>query len=695
VKEHLDAYAVGTAKMKRSRGRPNPKDLGLIRTKKFVKPETIVNSILKQEKKEASKEATDWDEVKAEQGKDVHYNEIDDAIAALSECMKGHKELVDSKKEQNKRKPVGFELVKLRKDPLKETDYEHVISLKDILEKRMFDCEEVRSRKKIKLDHPVETSEEGRTDNDKNDDDDAMPKKAPAKKRIRKKCCIKHCNNRINLTRVPHTTKKPKENWSKDRLTTYAVDVFLRRELCDRLGLGRDCKRSDLRYCLHHPTEIKTFHGIKIKDHLGKKVIGSTSRAFDIVLPIGAKSSMAPPSTLSKGIGSDRQKNQTLLSVPPDSFELALQTTTELADGDGDLSTYNDYTLQLSGLAAHKELSSASKRQTKLPARPAKSGPTESSSKRKVPVITIHDMIPKEVHRRTGFCNLEQMLSYVMVLCDGDLNKVFSTTSTLTWLEEWVFYFELTYGRTRVRWEDYQADWILHEDHLRALLKSKLILELETRKRWPAYASVSEDAKLRKESWEGLFEEAKQFRIYMHDNTDVPLMKPSNPDEQRAFYSDYYGQCCAKGGVACQLCGYIRTFPLCTGGIGDQDYVEKTKIFEKQSTFTKQDKSAPNSPALNIFDRGYRVILAALANGQQILQPDFAPCDGKFNANETLHSAAVAVVRSGNERAVNVVKRSWYIKRGGMFSPNIDLEKLDDVWLAFGFRVNFMYSPVH
>ena len=87
--------------------------------------------------------------------------------------------------------------------------------------------------------------------------------------------------------------------------------------------------------------------------------------------------------------------------------------------------------------------------------------------------------------------------------------------------------------------------------------------------------------------------------------------------------------------------------------------------------------------------------MAAQLCGQQCFQPDFAQSDKKFKGDRTLHSAAVAVVRSGNERAVKIVKNSWVLKRGASFAPSMDLAMLDNIWLGFGFRVNFMYSPVH
>jgi hypothetical protein len=241
----------------------------------------------------------------------------------------------------------------------------------------------------------------------------------------------------------------------------------------------------------------------------------------------------------------------------------------------------------------------------------------------------------------------------------------------------------------------YAKEWNLRVKSLRILLNNKLKQELQTRQNWPMYAFVGEDMKLRKkDTWSDWFPESKSLRIYMHDNTDVPLTRPSDPDLQKALYSEYYGGCVGKGGVVLQQCGWIRTVPLCTGGIGDQDYLSKTKIFEKQKAFAKKDDTSDET-GLNVLDKGYRSTLAAQLQGQHCFQPDFAQCDRKFNGEKTLHSAAVAVVRSGNERAVKQVKMSWVIKKGASLTTSIDLATLDNIWMGWGFRINFIYSPVH
>ena len=139
-----------------------------------------------------------------------------------------------------------------------------------------------------------------------------------------------------------------------------------------------------------------------------------------------------------------------------------------------------------------------------------------------------------------------------------------------------------------------------------------------------------------------------------------------------------------------QLCGYILGLPLNTGHSDDTRFIEDTNILKLQQQFAERDSSS-NKPFLNIFDKGYQCTLSALSHGQSCLQPAFAEREKQFKDNAVLHSGAVAVVRSGNERAVKRCKMSWFLKRGAVDQMwNIDL--ICDIWEAWTFQVNFMYK---
>ena len=98
-------------------------------------------------------------------------------------------------------------------------------------------------------------------------------------------------------------------------------------------------------------------------------------------------------------------------------------------------------------------------------------------------------------------------------------------------------------------------------------------------------------------------------------------------------------------------------------------------------------------PFTNALDKGYRLALAALrAGNQSVLQPFWKRSDRKFTSKELLMSAAVAADRAGNERQVNVAKRSGFIQRG--IRKQQSMAVFSDVWLAWSFQTNFMYKSV-
>jgi hypothetical protein len=77
--------------------------------------------------------------------------------------------------------------------------------------------------------------------------------------------------------------------------------------------------------------------------------------------------------------------------------------------------------------------------------------------------------------------------------------------------------------------------------------------------------------------------------------------------------------------------------------------------------FSENDKTS-QKPFLNVFDNGYHQRLQTDKYGQLCCIPDLA--DENFGSDRVLRTGCIAVVRSGNERAVKRCKMSWFIKRG-------------------------------
>jgi len=239
-----------------------------------------------------------------------------------------------------------------------------------------------------------------------------------------------------------------------------------------------------------------------------------------------------------------------------------------------------------------------------------------------------------EVNLRTGFADICNLLFFISIICNGDLDKCMQQTSYMCWLEEWFFFFEMMYGHMANRWIDYEWLYQISKLVLCRIFKQKLEMILTARSAWPLYATQDED-RMRKEIWDHYFKQADIENVpclVMHDNTNVPLMRPSDPRLQRALYSRYYGRCIAKGGVAVQPCGWITTWELCTGGIDDSRYVKMVKVFEKQQQYAHYDET-DQWPFTNIFDRGYRVVLDGIKCGNQIcIQPAFT--DNEKNSQQ-------------------------------------------------------------
>ena len=215
---------------------------------------------------------------------------------------------------------------------------------------------------------------------------------------------------------------------------------------------------------------------------------------------------------------------------------------------------------------------------------------------------------------------------------------------------------------------------------------------------WPTYdVSYEEDKKLRKVKWNAKYDKK---RVVMWDDTNIPfIFKPSRHDNQQLAYSSYYGMNCTKRGVFLQHCGWLGVEGLWVGATSNLHYQEHAKIFKRQEQFALKDLVVGKDgeeevePFCNVFDKGYRCIIAAYQAGkQECIQPIFAKSNRRFVGDETVVFASVASDRSGNERAVNICKQSGYIKRG--LTPHGNPRRLNDSWLACSFQANFMYAPV-
>ena len=215
-----------------------------------------------------------------------------------------------------------------------------------------------------------------------------------------------------------------------------------------------------------------------------------------------------------------------------------------------------------------------------------------------------------EVHELTGFSDIFDVLSFSLIVCDGDVEILTCKNHKLTWMEEWVFYFEYVYRRTHIRMNDYSKQWGINRDIIQKNIRNKLSMNIKVRDLWPRYATLDEDKTLRKYSRNKLIKDTRAWLI-MHDMSNIPMDSPSAIELNRATFSEYYGGNCGKRGIFTQLCGWEGALELYTGSIGDSDYVDKSGILKEQEKF------AHVVPFTNVFDKGIRLTLDCYEHRKQ------------------------------------------------------------------------------
>ena len=149
-------------------------------------------------------------------------------------------------------------------------------------------------------------------------------------------------------------------------------------------------------------------------------------------------------------------------------------------------------------------------------------------------------------------------------------------------------HFEYKWGRTLTRMGDIPA---VHGPNKRFLIRAvalKYNIERRARNSWPTYATYKEDKELRNsDKWEAKY---GGIRPVMWDMTNIPAYGFSDADFNRMTYSKYYAMNCFKGGIFCQLCGWIGTADLWTVAVSDTDYNRRAGYigYTRAGTISKQ-----------------------------------------------------------------------------------------------------------
>ena len=566
-----------------------------------------------------------------------------------------------------------------------------------------------------------------------NTEEDERPKKKRKFKAPGYKCCAKlGCPNHsqmegITMHRIPpmptplgSNGKKP----TKEQIIKWRKKAEIHWEFMDRCGYGRDDTiKADLRICSAHETVKHTTRQITYT-HSGITI--SERFSFDVISGAGESSSLLP-SMATKGVASTRAVSR-ILSDVQEKAKKAPSPVTVTPTTENKLQRERRLREEAEGTAAETvmvmqqvvECNSIEESPVpinpvvariagivtptpKVPPRKRKFSSNDTStgaldkSREKLtrtadlPPSVLPNIKASEVKRRTGFENVSAMLAYIVVVTNGNFDLIRERRSSLTWFEEWFRYFEWCYGEVCRRQIDRESEWGIGTRQIRAVIDLKAAIEVGALQSWPRFASFSEDKALRDSAKWNKYD---NDRIILWDMTNVTMPQSSDAGVQRTTYSQYYSENCLKAGVGIQLCGWLLVWDLWGGGITDDQYNNKSGYLQEQETFAKTDLvDGKVMPFTNVKDRGYRTSFAAWKHGEQkVLQPPFAKSDKRFNGRQTIYAGSIARDRSGNERGVNVSKRSGMFQRG--FQKTMSQKRFNYAWLTWSFKANFMYKRV-
>jgi hypothetical protein len=93
------------------------------------------------------------------------------------------------------------------------------------------------------------------------------------------------------------------------------------------------------------------------------------------------------------------------------------------------------------------------------------------------PVVNF-DIPAQEVRRRTGFKDVSDVLRYIIIVCNGEINRIKQWASSLTWFEEWFLHLEYMNGRSGTRVEDIVVVYNISREVALSILKLKIDMEI-------------------------------------------------------------------------------------------------------------------------------------------------------------------------------------------------------------------------
>ena len=256
-------------------------------------------------------------------------------------------------------------------------------------------------------------------------------------------CAFPKCHNNngkkgLKFRRVSfgRTLTKPKRGSQKRNFMRYYKNIALRKKLLDRMGMaGLNVGKipSGLRICSDHAIEAVTVpFKVSVFD-TNNQLKNTTTHSVIYNLPKaeGIKMQASESQRSNRGVGNSRMKLSILeslgtISASGDGIESELaearmeqQRAHEMNSKDSDIGIISPALQKASGLHVHETKSPS--RGTKGKLKHAYVEKKTNTPRRKELIVTPFNLKPHQVKARTGFPDVAMLLSYVMIVCDGDI----------------------------------------------------------------------------------------------------------------------------------------------------------------------------------------------------------------------------------------------------------------------------------
>jgi hypothetical protein len=266
----------------------------------------------------------------------------------------------------------------------------------------------------------------------------------------------------------------------------------MRSETLRRAGLGSSDKQKDLQFCSAHTMTEGNFPvPIRYFDKQGQEKTTTKTCRFTFPDPMGPSAFGQPAQTENKGKGTDRQLFCTLTEANQkeeqdnNTWHMETQRLVEKTVEDG--ANSNNTSRRVLNAANLIEENAANddgkKRTVRELTNENKCGNVTNKNNKQPwedePVVDPCKITAKEVKRRSGFEDLESLLAYVTLICNGDIDMMCIRTTSLTWFEEWMMYAEYIWGRTGTRWADLASSYCVSNRTVRRCIKKKEQLVLQ------------------------------------------------------------------------------------------------------------------------------------------------------------------------------------------------------------------------